>query len=232
MSMWKLAPARAAGSVLVVGIVMAWLTGCAVLREDPASPDAPVPEVETPEVEPEPTPEDRWTARQERLACMNRWKLEGRMALATDDDGWNANLRWEQDDQRFRMRLSGPFGSGAFRLAGDEGRFRIEHQGETRFYLSSPEDVLERELGASIPVSGLRYWVLGGVQPQREADYELDDAGRLTRLEQSGWSIRYRSYRDYNGEQLPRHVNAERPGIRVRLVADEWTLDETQDCPA
>ncbi len=208
------------------------LAGCATLRDEPPPAVDPEPGTEAPAVEPEPTPEDLWEVRQARLACMDRWQLEGRMALATDDDGWNANLRWEQDNQRFRMRLSGPFGSGAFRLAGDEGRFRIEHGGETRFYLSSPEDVLERELGASIPVSGLRYWVLGGLQPQREADYELDSEGRLTRLEQSGWSIRYRSYRDYNGEQLPRHVTAERPGIRVRLVADEWILDETQDCPA
>lgn len=221
------APVRQGRCIVAMLVALVWLAGCASLRDEPPAPVDPAPTVE-----PAPTPEQLWAARREQLACKTRWQLEGRMALATDDDGWNANLLWEQDLERFRMRLSGPFGSGGFRMAGDQGRFRIEQGGETRFYLSSPEAVLERELGASIPVSGLRYWVLGLTQPDHEADYELDAEGRLTQLEQAGWSISYRSYRDYNGTQLPRHVNAERPGLRVRLVADQWTLDETEDCPA
>src|SRR5690606_2764021 len=33
-----------------------------------------------------------WEARQERLSVLDHWRLEGRVAIAVSDEGWNANL--------------------------------------------------------------------------------------------------------------------------------------------
>lgn len=169
-----------------------------------------------------------WEQRKQDLACLTQWQLRGRMALAADGDGWNASLAWRQDGENYRMHLSGPFGASGLRLTGDEQAFRLEQGGESYTHFGPPEDLVEAEIGVAIPVSGLRYWVLGLPQPEAAKKVALNPDGQLASLEQSGWEIRYNTYRQYDGAMLPRVMVMERPGVRLRLVTTDWTLPQTE----
>jgi len=50
------------------------------------------------------------------------------------------------------------------------------------------------------------------------------DAARLAALDQGGWHIEYRDYRLYRGLELPRKVDLEGPGVRIRLVFRHWKI--------
>ncbi|HLA74858.1 MAG TPA: lipoprotein insertase outer membrane protein LolB, partial [Gammaproteobacteria bacterium] len=82
-----------------------------------------------------------------------------------------------------------------------------------------------------LPVSGLRYWVLGlpdPAAPPAAQDRELDGLGHLTRLRQSGWDIEFRRYSPVTTVDLPNKIflTNQAAGVRleVRLAVEQWEL--------
>jgi len=92
--------------------------------------------------------------------------------------------------------------------------------------------LLYEQTGLQMPVSGLRYWVLGLPAPASQAgaasDRQLDARGRLTRFVQGGWLVRIRSYTEVGRFDLPAKVFIRRGDIDLRLVVDRWRLHTSQ----
>ena len=88
----------------------------------------------------------------------------------------------------------------------------------------------ERDLywryGWTIPIASLRFWALGIPDPADPAVTELDEDGRLARLQQRGWSVEISRYREGGGQQMPRILSATNPDTRVRMVIDRWLFFE------
>ena len=115
-------------------------------------------------------------------------------------------------------------GGTALELRGDSDGVTL-HGGDGVHYARSPESLLLEHTGWSIPLRGLRYWVLGIVSPDGEAEgLELDREGRLARIVQSGWRIAYRRYAKVQDLDLPSRIDLERAGFEARLVVERWTL--------
>ena len=81
-----------------------------------------------------------------------------------------------------------------------------------------------RATGLQVPVTGLRYWILGLPAPGAERSRVLDGQGRLLSLEQNSWSMDYRGYTDVDGLSLPRKLFLRRDDLRVRLVVEQWRI--------
>ncbi|MBV2179802.1 MAG: outer membrane lipoprotein LolB [Castellaniella sp.] len=123
---------------------------------------------------------------------------------------------WRDDGRTLRLDLSTPLGSVLARIQVAPGLSVLEHADGSRESASSPDDLLQLVWGHSMPVSGLRYWIRGQVEPGRAVtDEQRDDQGRPTALRQDGWDIRLSSY------------DAQGPG-RIRLFRQdaqgEWRL--------
>jgi outer membrane lipoprotein LolB len=83
--------------------------------------------------------------------------------------------------------------------------------------------------GWALPLSGLRYWVLGIPEPKRgfERDAKrghLDAYGRLAKLRQGGWTIDYQQYQDTQPIELPQEIALSNRALKVKLVVSEWQL--------
>ena len=74
-------------------------------------------------------PQADWQARQEQLQALSRWELKARIAVRYESDGGQGNMNWKQDGAQSRIVLSGPFGTGAYRITWNpesmEQAFRI-----------------------------------------------------------------------------------------------------------
>ncbi len=167
-------------------------------------------------------------ARQARLLGLTQWEARGRVAIKSADTGGQGNLQWLQTGAAARIRLSGPFGAGAYEINWLPGQITVLSRGaEAALEYVGPdaaERFLAEQVGWSFPVASLRYWLLGLADPAVPATEQTDDRGRLQELQQSGWVVRYEDYVQSAATWLPRKLVIESEQLRVRFVIDTWLL--------
>jgi outer membrane lipoprotein LolB len=182
------------------------LTGCVTTRE---GVDLPV--------------LDSWETRSEVLANVRDWEFKGRIAVKAGEDGFNGKFNWTQQNDAFNATVGGPLGIGTVLIESDGRSVMLTDEEGVKTVLKDAEMELHWRYGWTIPVSSLRYWALGIPDPQVPvAEIELDDTGRLARLEQSGWIVEISRYSEGGGQQMPRILSATNPDTRVRMVIDRW----------
>jgi outer membrane lipoprotein LolB len=169
-------------------------------------------------------PQQAWQQRQDKLALLQEWHLRGRVALRSEEDSVILKVDWQQQDQQvFKILLSGPF-SSMLQLSGNKTMVEL-NDGEQSLYAPDAESLLLEHTGIRMPVNGLRYWMLGLPQPDKQVkDLKLDVAGRMTSLEQDEWQVSIQGYHAYNGEILPVKLSIKNHRLKVRMVIDAWDL--------
>jgi len=181
------------------------------------------------------------------LASLPGFVVQARAALRLDRpdraEGGSVRLEWRQQRAGgFQLDLSLPLGRGHWWISGagaeapaqplqavapDGSPYRFERASD--FFLST--------LGAPLEPSWLAEWMLGlaGPASAEAASTELDERGRLQRLEWQGYRLLVEEYRsgvsvpsgkgvDAEGLSLPHRLRLERPGFLLRLVVDRWQL--------
>lgn len=179
-----------------------------------------------------PTPEPNaaetlWQQRQQALAALQSWSLNGRIAVFTQQQGWHAGVRWVEDRGMYHIRLDAPLGQGAADISGSPAGV-VLRTSDGEFSADSAEALLEQHLGWQLPISGLIYWVRG--LPDAHAPVQartLDEAGRLTHLTQSGWVIEFRRYAANPPAaplDLPDKIflTSTTAGLEIRLAIERW----------
>lgn len=164
------------------------------------------------------------TALQARLTAVERWQLDGKLAVRTPQQAESARVQWSQDGDSFDIRLSGPAGLKATRIYGMPGGVRFE-QGDRHESAGSAEALSGRLIGWPLPAAGLTYWLRGlparDVPPQA-ASYT--EQGWLAELEQSGWQLRFSQHQPVGGVVLPGRIEAARGDVRITVIIKQWTL--------
>lgn len=160
-----------------------------------------------------------------KLAAPTHWRLEGRIAVQTPDDAFQANLFWEHEQQQDRVRISGPFSQGALSIVLQEDLIFIrDHSGNTKSS-RNVSALLRQELGFAVPLTSLRYWVLGVPAPTAAARQVSYDAGGLLReLRQDGWRLDYQSFVPAGGYVLPQKLAAQGRDLKLKLFVDDWVI--------
>jgi outer membrane lipoprotein LolB len=171
-----------------------------------------------------PAPAVAWSVRRPALQNLERFGLEGRVAVAVGKQGFNAGLRWTQSAALTRLALTGPLGAGGVEVTADGGELSVVTPSGKRLGSADARAELEDKLGFEPPLASLRYWVLGVPDPAAPAAVQLDPQQRLTELTQEGWQIDYTSYMPVGAEWLPRLLTLQRAEVRVRMVVDGWQL--------
>lgn len=165
-----------------------------------------------------------WEMRQEVLVGVDRWQFRGRVGVKAGDEGFNGNLKYDQDNDAFEATLSGFLGMGTVKLSGEgESVTLTDNKGEVTKLRDAEQD-LRNLYGWTIPVASLRFWALGIPDPSAEAITEFDDEGLLSSMQQRGWTVTIGEYRDGGGQRMPRRVTAVNDDARVRLVIDDWAF--------
>jgi outer membrane lipoprotein LolB len=193
-----------AGLALAIALVFA-LAGCQTVPVSPA-------------------PSVSWSVRRPELQALGRFGLNGRVAVAVGNQGFNAGLRWTQSAAVTHLTLTGPLGAGGVQITADGGDLSVVTSNGKRLGNAAARTQLEEKLGFEPPLASLRYWVLGVPDPSQAASVQLDSQQRLMQLTQDGWQIDYTAYMPVGAEWLPRLLTLRRQDVRVRMVVDGWQL--------
>jgi len=194
-----------AGSLLAGIVLASTLVGCQTVPVAPAPPVA-------------------WGVRRPALQSLNRFGLNGRVAVAVGTQGFNAGLRWSQAGTATHLTLTGPLGAGGVEVSADGTDLSVVTSSGKRLGAAEARGELQDKLGFEPPLASLRYWVLGVPDPGAPAALQFDSQQRLAQLTQEGWQIDYAAYMPVGAEWLPRLLTLRHEGVRVRMVVDGWQL--------
>lgn len=200
---------RAGAAALLACLLLA---ACQTVPVPPAAPDA--------------QQQAAWEARLRRLTVIDRFDLKGRIA-STSLGGGSADIAWKQDADHLQISLSGALGVGALRIEGTPDDLVIFTR-DGRYQSAQAEQALVEKLGAPLPISDLRFWVIGIPRPGPSGVIGLDAEGRLGHLEQDGWQLDYLEYRPSSDPSLslPRKLWLSCGSNRWKVVIDQWVATE------
>lgn len=152
------------------------------------------------------------------------WRLTGRFALKIGHRGWTASLHWRERGGDYRIDIFDPLGRTVAQLDGGPQRVTLHTDASVPRQAGSAAALMHEELGWSLPVAGLRYWVRGVPAPgSRPSQMRFDANGRLVRLVQNGWVISYLDYKGALGAQaLPARLRLVNGDVHLTLLIDSW----------
>lgn len=191
-------------------LILALLSGCGSMQPRDSEPQ---------------TPRLSWQQQAERLSQQQDWSLVGKIGIRQQQERTSASLNWEQQQDHYQIFMTGPLGQGAVKVQGSDEGITMDVSGEGRYTADTPEALLADQLGWSLPLSNLRYWIKGLPAPGSYYQQQLDDANRLASLTQDQWHIRYPSYHRLQHLDLPRKLILNHgTDLSVTLIIKEWQL--------
>ncbi len=146
------------------------------------------------------------------------WFFSGRMSLTDKNHSISANVEWEHEPKEDVINLSGSFGLGRVRVVLAGRSVEINMDGRQEKYIGNVDDILSSELGIVVPVSALKYWVLGVADPN--AVYKDEGRGFV----QHGWRVSYLQMQANGDYELPRKIKAEQGGAKLKLIVSHWDI--------
>mgnify|MGYP001608112043 CR=1 FL=1 len=166
-----------------------------------------------------------WQARSNQLKKIKQWTIQGAVAIQRSNQAESAYLTWQQHNNNYTLHLFGPLGMGAVNITGQPGQFTLKNAQGQILQAKSPESLIQQEMGWTLPVSNLYYWVRGLPVPNLKATKQFDEYHHLIKLNQEGWQINYLQYTGIKGIDLPSKLTLKNPKLSLRLVINQWRRD-------
>ncbi len=177
------------------------------------------------------------------------WQLSGKIGLRAPRLAESAYVNWRQCGADFAVRISGPLGQTVARIDGHDDRLTLQFEGRTPVTTSEPELLMQQQLGWSLPIRALRYWVRAEAAPGGDAEISGPQQ-QPNSLRQQNWQVDYLAYhqngdiflpaklRLSHNDNLGRNDNVGRSdnagnheNLQATLLINEWQLGDATDCP-
>ncbi len=203
--------------MLMVACCLLMLGGCATQTKAPASAETMTKPASA---------QAAWQQRQTDFARMASWRLQGKVGLQFKDQSASFNLSWLQNGaDQYEMNIKNPLtGSIMAYLKGNRGDVTLQANGKT-YKDASAERLLQGQLGVSLPLEGMKYWVRGVPSPDSPvAAVKLDALGRPEMLQQAGWLVEYTGWNGNDWKALPEKITLNRApdNTKVKVIAKDW----------
>ena len=150
------------------------------------------------------------------------WSFEGRLALTGRNDSWSSNISWEHGPEAEKIKLSGPLGQGAVVISLIGNVATIDRGGGDVQSSMQPEEFINQQLGMSVPVRSLRYWVVG--LPESFRPYQETEVG----FNQAGWLTEYKQMQFVDSSSMPHKMTVMNKQVKLKLIIDHWILNDAK----
>lgn len=169
------------------------------------------------------SPLDLAAERKASYAVIDEWKILGRIGVQSGYDGFSAGLEWVQKGKNFDIKLFDPLGRKVIWLRGDEHSVNLDTSEGKKLEAKDPERLLIQQIGWTLPVRSLLYWVKGLPDPGMIVwQEEYDNQGRILKIRQGDWNVSFSRYMTNGDRSFPRMTRAERQGFSVKLLVQDW----------
>lgn len=167
---------------------------------------------------PEKVASDYQLASMHYLQEQKNWFLTGRLAVVSERESISASISWSHDEIGDEIELAGPLAQGKMKISVKEHEVVVDDGDHVSVYQGRVDDIVAALLGVEMPVTALRFWVLGVNDPVLAF---VEQSGGFY---QAGWSVRYGELQKVNAKNLPKKMLAEKDKARIKLIVDGWGL--------
>ncbi|WP_320821811.1 lipoprotein insertase outer membrane protein LolB [Reinekea sp.] len=148
------------------------------------------------------------------------WAFSGKMAIQNSTQATSFNLDWVQQNERFQIILSGPFGQGKISIKGQPGQVTLSKGGQEQS-ADNLNNLLYRATSMDLPLDYLQFWVRAETRPGKAAKVHRNEQGQVSQITQAGWSVQISDYFDAPLNQ-PRKLVFSNGGDRGKLIIRDW----------
>jgi len=152
--------------------------------------------------------------------------IEGRIAIHYKDlatgkeDASSGRFVWTTSGDELELSLLDPLGQTVALVRSDTKHSSITFRDGRKVDGDTPEELTQRTLGWTVPLRGLRYWLLGRADPARPVTTLPD-----RQLCQDNWTIGFqRAGDDASADAVPKRIDLHFPGppvnVELRLIVD------------
>lgn len=179
-----------------------------------------------------------WQQQQQTLQQIKQWSINGRIAVQTASDGGQADYHWQQlNTTDYTIRLQAPLGAGTTWINGNAQGVSLQTSSGDALFDTDVDELMLQLNGWPLPVSGLRYWVLG--LPSSATAYSVSEwkpNGLPGVMLQDGWRIEFRKHKKVSGVLVPHKLFIRRADtengedennegeVDVRLIIRQWSI--------
>jgi len=156
----------------------------------------------------------------EPLYNLDNWLFNGRLVITGQNDSWSANINWKHVVDKEEIKLSGPLGQGATVIKLSDDLVSVDRGNGKVQTSEQPEEFINQQLGVFVPIKSLRYWVIGLPEPSQSF---VDTSDGFT---QEDWLVRYAQMQAVNGQSMPRKITVSNSRVKLKLIIDQWILND------
>lgn len=166
-----------------------------------------------------------WSERQQKIQNINSWELTSSISVQSPNESTMAKVNWQQLADNYMITVSSVFNLGGVKLIGNKQNVTLWKSATDKITAPNPETLMQKELGWSLPIANMQYWIKGIPAPKLPKSFNLDATHHLTYLEQDGWQIRYVGYQSTNNIDLPEKVFFTNRQLQIKVVIKSWQID-------
>ncbi len=164
---------------------------------------------------------------QAQLRTIRSWEMQGRINIYHRGRSDTLTVTWLEEPTAYGIKLTGPLGYNAVFLLGDENGVTYKDSHGIVDTAPTPESLMQVYTGYDLPISNLRYWVLGQPVPNQAPEIKLNPQGFVIEMQQCGWHVTYQHYRQYGEYFLPTKVLLKHPDdFRVTISIHDWDMPQ------
>lgn len=164
----------------------------------------------------------------EPASFQREFQISGKLSVIYEQNGKPRNLpvnfNWLQGQHDFTLQLSNSFGQTEAEIVQNSQGVSLRQPGKPRLEAATLEQLLQENLGWSLPSSSLAYWLQGFVQ-QPSGLQKLSPADQT--LQTEGWQLRFASWQGSRPKRLDMQRYTEQTGeLRISIVIVDWNQTE------
>ena len=157
------------------------------------------------------------------LSKITGWNIKGSFSVQEHGKTHMASYSWTQSSPRdYNIIVSSALNLYNYTLKGHVNSAVLWKDSTHAVTGKSPERVMQKVMGYSLPLSNLYYWVRSIAAPGRVVKIAHDKYGHLTYLQQQGWEIRWGGFSTRDGIDFPTLIVLARPGTNIRITIRYW----------
>lgn len=155
------------------------------------------------------------------------WTMDARFTFRVDKRIHTGNIHWVNNGDSYAIKFSGPLDQGAVIITSDGKSVSLKDSKGYEGTATTAEAMLSRYTQYELPVSNLKYWLIGLPTPYKTPVLELTSQGYPKIMKQDAWTIEYQYLRDQDDYLLPNKIIITDPTMKVTLSIYDWKTSET-----